>query len=435
MSPINPQAEELNTVIQRNNPAIFNLLSEKGKASYFPKSGIIKQTAEAKGKKFNATIGMAIEDDNTPMRLPSIAKYITLDPRDTFTYAPSYGKPDLRKTWRQLIRKKNPTFKGEMSLPVVTNALTNALSIIGMLFVNPGDKITLTDKFWGNYRLIFEIAHDGILEPFNTFHQEGFDLESFHNKLNEEKGKKIILLNFPNNPAGYTPTEDEAESLTRILKESAQQGNEIAVILDDAYFGLVYKEGIYKESLFAQLADLHENVLAIKIDGATKEDYTWGLRVGFITYAAKEIDEATCQALEAKTGGAVRGNISNASHLSQSLVYHATQSPTYWKEKKEKYELLKSRFEIIQQVLTDNQEKFRPYFSPLPFNSGYFMCVELNEKLNAEEVRQLLLKKYDTGLIAVGNMLRIAYSSIPGKYIPELFDNIYNACKEMECGT
>jgi aspartate/methionine/tyrosine aminotransferase len=431
MSIINEQAKELNEAIRANNPTILNLFSEKGKASYFPKSGIIKQTAEAKGKKFNATIGMAIEDDGTPMRLPSIAKNINLDPRDAFPYAPSYGAPELRKIWQQLIREKNPSLRGNISLPVITNALTNALSIVGMLFVDPGDRIIITDKFWGNYRLIFEIAHWGVLDTINTFTQEGLDLESFQHKLNEGTGKKIILLNFPNNPAGYTPTENEASDIAGIIKKSAEQGNEIAVMIDDAYFGLVYQSGIFKESLFAKLADLHENVLAIKIDGATKEDYTWGLRVGFITYAAKGIDEATCQALEAKTGGAVRGNISNASHLSQSLVYHATQSPTYWEEKKEKYELLKGRFETVQQVLTDNREKFAPFFRPLPYNSGYFMCVELSEKLNAEEVRQLLLKNYDTGLIAVGNLLRIAYSSIPGKYIPELFDNIYNACKEV----
>ncbi len=431
MSPVNEQAKELNAAIHANNPAILNLLSEKGKASYFPKSGIIKQTAEAKGKKFNATIGMAIEDDGTPMRLRSIAKNINLDPRDAFPYAPSYGVPELRKVWQQLIHEKNPSLTGTISLPVVTNALTNALSIIGMLFVNPGDRIIITDKFWGNYRLIFEVAHGGLLDTFSTFKQDAFDLESFRDKLTEEKGKKILLLNFPNNPAGYTPTDSEAGDIVSIIKKSAEQGNEIAVIIDDAYFGLVYKPGIFRESLFAKLAGLHENVLAIKIDGATKEDYTWGLRVGFITYAAKGINESACQALVEKTGGAVRGNISNASHLSQSLVYHATQSPTYWKEKEEKYELLKSRFEIVRQVLTNNQKKFAPYFKPLPFNSGYFMCVELNKKLNAEKVRQILLNKYDTGLISVGNLLRIAYASIPGKYIPELFDNILNACKEM----
>jgi aspartate/methionine/tyrosine aminotransferase len=431
MSIINEQAKELNEAIRANNPTILNLLSEKGKASYFPKSGIIKQTAEAKGKKFNATIGMAIEDDGTPMRLPSIAKNINLDPRDAFPYAPSYGAPELRKIWQQLIRKKNPSLRGNISLPVITNALTNALSIVGMLFVDPGDRIIITDKFWGNYRLIFEIAHGGVLDTINTFTQEGLDLESFQHKLNEGTGKKIILLNFPNNPAGYTPTEKEASDMADIIRKSAEQGNEIAVMIDDAYFGLVYQPGIFKESLFAKLADLHENVLAIKIDGATKEDYTWGLRVGFITYAAKGIDETACQALVEKTGGAVRGNISNASHLSQSLVYHATQSPTYWDEKKEKYELLKSRFETVQQVLTDNREKFTPFFKPLPYNSGYFMCVQLSEKLNAENIRQILLSKYDTGLIVVGNMLRIAYSSIPGKYIPELFGNIYNACQEV----
>jgi aspartate/methionine/tyrosine aminotransferase len=429
---LNPQAEELNQILQRDNPAIYDLLSDKGKSAYFPKKGIIKQSAEAKGKAINATIGMAMEDDGSPMRLPIIAKKLNMDPAETFTYASSYGKPELRKAWQALIYKKNPSLTGRVSLPITTNALTHALSIAGFLFVNPGDKILVTDKFWGNYRLIFEIGHGGMIVTFNTFAGDGFDVPALQSALDNNPGKQILTLNFPNNPAGYTPTESEIDQITEILLKSAMKGNRLLVLIDDAYFGLVFKKGVFKESIFSKLAQLHENILAVKVDGATKEDYVWGFRVGFLTYACKGITEATCSALEEKTGGAVRGNISNASHLGQSLVLAAINAPTYEAEKKSKYDLMKSRFDRVQQVLAQNSEKYSPVFRALPHNSGYFMCVQLNDDLDAESIRQTLLNKYDTGLIAVGNILRIAFSAVPADSIPVIFENMYQACMEAK---
>jgi aspartate/methionine/tyrosine aminotransferase len=426
---MNKQAEELNRIIRENNPVIYDLLSEKGRAIFSPKEGILTQSAEAKGKKINATIGISTEDDGTPMRLTPIAEKIILDPKDAFPYAPSEGKLELREAWKNEIKKKNPSLKNRISLPVVTNALTHGLNIAGYLFVNPGDRVILTDKQWDNYGLIFENNYGATLENFNTFHKNGFDTESLNKKLLEIKGKQVIVINFPNNPTGYTPTNEEAEEIIKIIKKSAGRGNEIVVMCDDAYFGLIYKKGIYSESLFSKLADLHENVLAIKLDGATKEYYVWGFRVGFITYSSKGITEQTCRSLEAKSSGAIRSSISNTSNLTQSLVFAALKSPLSEIEKKEKYEILKKRFERVQEVLKDN--KFSEFFSALPYNSGYFMCVELKPGLDAEKVRQTLLKKYDTGVITMKNLLRIAYSSVAEKDIKQLFENIYNACKEQ----
>ena len=362
MTKFNPQAEELNRIIKKDNPAVFELLSDKGKAAYFPKKGIIRQTAEAKGKAINATIGMAMEDDGSPMRLPSIAKKLNMNPAEAFTYASSYGKPELRKAWQALIYKKNPSLKSRISLPITTNALTHGLSTAGFLFVNPGDKIMVTDKFWGNYRLIFENGHGGVIETFNTFAGSGFDVPALRSVLDACPGKQILLLNFPNNPSGYTPTNKEIEQITEVLLNSARYGNKLLILIDDAYFGLVFREGVYTESIFSKLADLHENILAVKVDGATKEDYVWGFRVGFLTYACKGITEAACSALEEKTGGAVRGNISNASHLGQSLVFAAVNAPSYEAEKKIKYELMKSRFDRVQEVLAQNSKKYSPFF-------------------------------------------------------------------------
>ncbi|MFC1769403.1 aminotransferase class I/II-fold pyridoxal phosphate-dependent enzyme, partial [Nanoarchaeota archaeon] len=423
---MNPQAEELNKIFKRNNEVVYGLLSEKGKNIFFPKKGILAQTAEAKGKEINATIGIAKEEDGSPMRLRSIASKIDLDPQDAFPYAPSYGKPELRERWLKHIREYNPSTKSQISTPIVTNALTHGLSIVGYMFLNEGDKIIIPDKFWGNYRLIFENGYGAVIDTYNTFSKGGLDLDSLREKL-KGSGKKVLLFNFPNNPTGYTPTNDEVDKIVSIVKESAQSGIHILVICDDAYFGLVYEEGITTESLFGKLANIHENVLTVKVDGATKEHYVWGFRIGFVTYGIKEGSEELYKVLEDKTAGAVRGNISNSPHLSQSLVLEMLDSPDYVKETSEKKEILRRRYEIVKKVLSDF--KFEKFFKPLPFNSGYFMCVELLNGLEGEKIRKKLLDEYNTGVIAIGNLIRIAFASVPIEKIPTLFENLYDACK------
>jgi len=422
------EAEQLNEIIKKANPLVYNLLSKKGLAIYFPKKGILSQTADAAGKKFNATIGIAVEDDSSPIRLSSIAGKIDLNPKDVFPYAPGFGKPELRKVWSEHIKKVNPSLQGETTLPVVTNGLTHALGISAYLFLNPGEKIISPDKYWENYGLVFENGYGAVIETFPTFEGNSFNTQGFKSKLNESAGKKIILLNFPNNPAGYTVTNKEADEIADIILEYAEQGNEIVVICDDAYFGLVYEEGIFKESMFSKLADLHENVLAVKIDGCSKEDFSWGLRVGFITLGTKGISNETSNALEAKIAGIIRGSISNVSHLSQSLLLQAMNSEKYEAEKREKVNLLKKRFDSIKETLKDG--KFSEVFSQLPCNSGYFTCFELKEGIDSEKLRQLLLEKYDTGIITNEKLVRVAFSGLCTDRIPEMLENLYKACIE-----
>lgn len=427
---MNPQAEALNTVIQEKSSTVFELLSEKGKAIFFPKKGILGQTAEAKGTKINATIGAAIEDDGSPMRLESIASNIKMDPSLVFPYAPSFGRPDIRAKWKSMIYDKNPSLADvDLSLPVVTNALTHGISMAGYLFLDAGDEVIVPDLFWGNYNLTLTNAYGANLVKFNTFKNGNFDLDAFEAKLNEGKiGKKVVILNFPNNPSGYTPTFEEQNAIVAIVKAAAEKGNKIVTITDDAYFGLVYEEGIAKESIFAPLSQLHENVLAIKVDGATKEDYVWGFRVGFVTFGMKGADAELYSALEAKTAGAIRGNISNSANISQSLLLEAFSSPEYTSQKAAKYNIMKARYDAVKVALND--EKYGTYFSAIPYNSGYFMCVQLADGLKGDEVRKVLIEKYSIGLISLGSVLRVAYSAVAANDVKELFEGIYKACED-----
>ncbi len=428
---MNPQAEVLNNVLKNQNPAVFSLLSKRGKEIFFPKKGLVMQGQDASGKRINASIGMATEDDGSPIRLSALEKLVNMSPEKVFPYAPSYGLMALRKTWREIIRKKNPALeKTELTLPVVTNALTHGLSMAGYLLIDEGDEIITPEYYWGNYNLAFCNAYGARMSCYTMYDGEGFNLAGLEEKLDSPGEKKVVLLNFPNNPTGYTPTEEEMQGIAKILKKAAGKGKNIAVLIDDAYFGLVYEDGIARESIFSHLAELDERILAVKIDGATKEDYVWGFRVGFVTFSWKGMTESAGQTLVDKIAGAVRGNISNDSILSQNLLLTAYEDPSYEADKVNKFELLRSRYDLVRKTLEAHKE-YSEYFEAIPFNSGYFMCVEM-KKQDAEEVRQKLLKEYDTGIIALGNLIRVAYSSLPAKYIEELFDNLFNACKDVE---
>jgi len=314
---------------------------------------------------------------------------------------------------------------------VVTQALTHALSICGYLFLDQGDDIIIPDLFWGNYRLLFSNAFGAVFKPFNTFRKDGFDLEALERRLAQgAPGKRVMVLNFPNNPTGYTVTGEEAAALREILVASARAGNKLLVLIDDAYFGLVYKDGVFKESIFSMLSDAHENILAVKIDGSTKEDYVWGFRVGFITYGIKDGTQALYAALESKTGGAIRGNISNSPNLSQTLMLKAFTHPDYPVQKAEKYNTLKARYEKLTEVFANHPE-YAGVFEPLPFNSGYFMCVRL-ASADPEKVRRILLDEFDTGLIAASGFVRVAFSSTPIDQIDTLFANLYKAALKAQ---
>ena len=242
--------------------------------------------------------------------------------------------------------------------------------------------------------------------------------------------KKIVILNFPNNPTGYTATVEDAKRIVAAVRAAAKAGKKIVVILDDAYFGLVYEQGIHNESMFAEFATLDRNVLAVKLDGTTKEDYVWGLRVGFISFAFKGATDAQLKALEAKAAGNVRSCISNASSIGQHMAIAAYADPQYAAQKREKYAVLKARYREIRAILKRHPE-YAANFEAMPFNSGYFMCVR-PLGVEAEQVRRHLIEKYSTGTIVLSGLIRLAFSTIPKARLAQLFANVNAAIADLK---
>ncbi|OGJ58037.1 hypothetical protein A3H22_01175 [Candidatus Peribacteria bacterium RIFCSPLOWO2_12_FULL_55_15] len=402
-------------------------LSACGRRIQFPVGGILVQTARAQGARINATVGVALRDDRLPMGLPSLEGSLGVPPADALLYAPSHGKLLLRKLWGELLHTKNPSLQGPVSMPVVVAGLTHGLRIAAELFLDPGDDLILAEPYWENYDLVFQDLSQARLRSFPLFDGQSFNSAGLRAALRRGSRKKVLLLNFPNNPTGYAPLFEEACEICAIIRECAEEGSDVVVLVDDAYFGLVYEEGILRESLFALLVSLHERVLVVKIDGSSKEDYAWGLRVGFLTYGGNGLKQEELRVLEDKTAAIIRGTLSNVSHLSQSVVLCTLQSTTYWEERRANAVVLELRFRAAW--TSANGAASSVSFRVLPCNAGYFLCLELCNGLSAGTVQERLLNEHGIGVVTVGErLLRVAFSAIPEADIPDVFRSIAQVC-------
>ncbi len=428
---INPLAKELNDTLAGS--VVDALMSDMGRRLYFP-NGIISQGGEAaKDAHFaNGTIGMAVAQ-GTPIELDSYKKNMpSLTPRETVAYAKTAGNPDLRALWKEKIIEKNPSLKNkQFSLPILVPGLTAVLSYVSDLFVDVDKPLLAADPCWDNYELIVAARRGAEFHQFKCFENGKFNIADLEAKMKadaEKYGSVRVILNFPQNPSGYSPTVSEAKEIVRIVREIAESGKKVLVLSDDAYFGLNYEDDIEPQSLFAYMADLHENVLAIKADGPTKEDFAWGFRAGFVTFASKGLSDAQYTALVTKFMAAIRSSVSCSSTPSQSLVMHALKDEAHNKQKIECRNMLKRRYDLVRKFVNTHTSKV---LEPLPFNSGYFMSFHVSTG-KAEEIRKALLKEKGIGIIQIdSHTLRVAFSSIDEDKIDSVYTSIYNVADAL----
>ena len=428
---LNPLAQELNETLRGS--VVEALMSDMGKRMYFP-NGIISQGGEAAKDAYfaNGTIGMAVAD-KTPIELDSYKKIMPdLNPRETVAYEKTAGNPELRKIWKDKLLEKNPSLKDkQISLPILVPGLTAALSYVADLFVDENKPLLAADPCWDNYELIACARRGAEFHQFKCFDEKGLNLADLEKTMKEEAekyGSVRVILNFPQNPSGYSPTKDEVQKITKIVKDIAESGKQVLVLSDDAYFGLNYEDDIEPQSLFAYMADLHENVLAIKADGPTKEDFAWGFRTGFLTFASKGLNQAQIDALQVKFMSAIRSSVSCSSTPSQAIIKHAFMNPDHDAQKAELRKMLHRRYDLVRKFVNTHRSSV---LTPLPFNSGYFMAFDV-KKIDAEDLRKRVLAEKGIGVIQINpKTLRVAFSSIDEEKIEEVFASIYNIAEAM----
>jgi DNA-binding transcriptional MocR family regulator len=108
----------------------------------------------------------------------------------------------------------------------------------------------------------------------------------------------------------------------------------------------------------------------------------------------------------------------------------AFENENYQAQKNEKFDIMNKRYHAVKEAL--KEDKYKECFTALPFNSGYFMCVQLAEGLDGEKIRKTLIEKYSIGIINLNNVIRVAFSAMAASDAKELFEGIYNACKDTK---
>jgi aspartate/methionine/tyrosine aminotransferase len=429
-------ASEINAPLERDVPALFRALSPLGRRAFFPPD-IPSQAAEARGTTLNATIGQITDGRGGAVRLPVLASaFGDLPGRDldqALLYSPIEGLPEVRQRWRDWQRRHAPVGPPS-SLPLVTVGLSHALSLLADLFGGEGKAVAIPTPFWGNYRQAFAVRTGARVLTGPAYVDGGYNPAAIPDALaGLPPGEPAVaLLNIPSNPGGYTPDRAERRATVEALIVEAER-RPLVVICDDAYAGLVFEPEIPRESLFWDLAGAHPNLVAVKIDGATKEFSFFGGRVGFLTFAVEPESEAA-RSLESKVKMLVRSTLGSPVASSQVILLQALRKEGIETEVEAVRALLEGRYRSLKGAL---ETVDRRLLTPLPFNSGCFALVELPESLglDSETVRKHLLAHHETGLISIApRYLRIAHCSVDAAALPELARRLEAAVGELASG-
>lgn len=400
-------AEAHNSTLREAHPAAWACLSALGRQIYYPR-GVAAQSSEARGSRINATIGQLTDGRGDAVPLPALADHLAGIPaRQTLLYAPQGGMGTLRDAWQARIESSAGP---KVSRPLVCAGLTNGLSTVADLFLSPDHDVLLPDPSWGNYRHLFVTRTGATLVPYRMLSSSGVDVQALADAIAARKRPTLLVLNFPSNPSGYQPTPDEVAAIVAAVGASPVP---ITVLCDDAYLGMVWEEGCYEGSLFNALLDLPaDRVLPIKVDGATKELFFFGGRVGFITFGATGRAAA---ALEEKALAVMRATLSSCPALSQSIVLSALENPALGVQRGNLLALLERRYRALRRALDDTD------FQAWPYNAAFFTLIQAPR--DPEQMRRDLLAD-GVGVIAVPevNALRLSYASVHEDDMVELVD-------------
>ena len=435
---------------------LWETLSPVGKRCYLP-PGIIYWGARGREEaEINATLATARgpekeiiqggRDATVSFYLPRLKNFFRgLEPDEIFAYAPIAGLPGFRAAWREWTLYKLSSHREKlaslMSQPVVVPGISAALFAAARFFLDESEKFVTTDLHWVNVDNIFCRNIGAEIVQFPLFDEGKFNTKGMKEALfstSEQGDKALLLLNLPNNPTGFSPSERDAQEIKKALVEVAEEtGKWVVVLLDDAYEGYVYEEGILRNSLFGILTGVHPRLLVVKLDGVSKELLFYGGRVGAITFGLPqgmpdEIKPRVLTELEAKVEAISRSTFSSAPRATQELAARVLEArEDFLQQRRAVIEVLKERYRIFKEAL---QELKNPLLRPLPFNSGFFAFLDLKD-IRATDFAEHLITKYKVGVIpweSQGvNGVRVAFCAVEAGKLPKVVECIKKAADDL----
>ena len=191
---------------------------------------------------------------------------------ETF-YTQNFGIPPLREAIAAyLTRLHRPTSADNVA---VTASGMSALMLTVEALVAPGDRVVVVTPLWPNLVEIPKIlSADVECVPLQC--RDGawsLDLDRLSAALAPDT--RVLLVNSPNNPTGWTLTRDEQRA---ILTRCRRHGTWL--VADDVYERLYYRDDAPAAPSFLDLADSEERV--VSTNSFSKSWLMTGWRLGWI---------------------------------------------------------------------------------------------------------------------------------------------------------
>src|ERR1700688_1641047 len=135
-----------NDLIREEAPGLWRALSALGRRLPHPEDFLPQQSAEARGKALNATIGQITDGHGHAVELPALgaalAALTVAERSRALLYSPLEGLPELRRRWREWQRRGWPAGTPS-SLPLVTAGPGLAREVMAELFADEGRTVFL----------------------------------------------------------------------------------------------------------------------------------------------------------------------------------------------------------------------------------------------------------------------------------------------------
>jgi aspartate/methionine/tyrosine aminotransferase len=191
---------------------------------------------------------------------------------ETF-YTQNFGMPELRDAIATYVSGLHAAVPAERI--AVTASGMSALMLTVEALVAPGDRVVVVTPLWPNLVEIPKIL-SGNVECVALACRHGewsLDLDRLMGALTADT--RLLLVNSPNNPTGWTLTRDEQRA---ILERCRQHGTWL--VADDVYERLYYREATSAAPSFLDLADPDERV--VSTNSFSKSWLMTGWRLGWI---------------------------------------------------------------------------------------------------------------------------------------------------------
>ncbi|SIS38243.1 aminotransferase A [Salimicrobium flavidum] len=184
-------------------------------------------------------------------------------------YTPNAGIPELREAISDDVKKYGLSYEGDSEV-IVTVGASEAIDISLRTILVPGDEVLLPSPVYPGYEPLIRLAgatpvHIDIENDHFIFTKEAIE-ENITEKT------KAIILPYPSNPTGVSPSQEQLKEIADYIKEK-----ELFIVADEIYSELVYDAPHTSLASFPGMKDK-----VIVINGVSKSFSMTGFRIGYV---------------------------------------------------------------------------------------------------------------------------------------------------------